>query len=377
MGNRMKTDKALKHHARVQFFWSYAILILLLFATSLAKSETSPTREGSSRIQLAKCTSGKAAAEEKLKNDIRELILAARASGLKPAVAYESGVRAGSTAVQKVDHRATEMATRISRAAFAALEAPAPSAAASAASLAMNGSDRRRASLRVFAACSANATPSRIIRNQTVSNDEHCGTPASLGFNISQVHQSRRSPEQVRNALARRFFTSNSDETIEVCQNGCERGQGFREHQNGIVPVINKQYQVKSRRSSLIASMTNTVSHKFVNLEICGTPVHMATAFGNSHERGFDATSLLSLIMPISDRTIVIGDMSMQSFLKAGTDVSAPLQVMSKYRSWIPSRAWNTHDTIGKQIGSTEVSVMGEVSTPAGSMERTPARATR
>lgn len=364
-----------------KLLWTVSALLLTLIAALIASSdaEAQPqaVQQPSQGLNPAKCSDGVERAQKLLK---AKIILAARAANTErylPSMSYEADNSTGYTREQKIDFRAEDQANKIIAGLFASAQAVARNPAASvadAASLAMTGDAKRRATVEMYNTCRPNEQPVRVVSNNLYQpHPEDCQNSVSMGINSTQVFQTRRSPEEVKNSLARYLVSAPG---VTVCESKqCDlQGKHSARNPSSFQPKLNQDYFLRTTVAMKGSNMVNDAVMKMTEVDICGTKAYLVQSFGNGGSLGFDRSSVIQLIAPVGNQTLVLGDASAQAYRDPSSNqtVSWPLWFpvskigllgisMAAPITDTPKALFDIYPLVARQIGSTEQVMLGKI----------------
>jgi hypothetical protein len=193
--------------------------------------------------------------------------------------------------------------------------------------------------------------------------------------------------DKVMVRFARAKLTSTEKDTVSFClpaagDPNCRKPENYGPIATpNITPTMNRTYffedSIVFKKTVLGISlqaptpMVNRTVMKISQVDVCGKKAYLVTGFGNGGEAGFDRSSLLGLIAPVGNKTIVIGNLSAQA-AKAG---SWPISFAESYNKEAmesvfgvntPGEAPSGYASLAAMIGSTERPVLGELGGSGG-----------
>jgi hypothetical protein len=313
-------------------------------------------------------------ARETVEEKIVDLIKAAHAKGLKPAVPYDDQmVFDRMRAADAIDVSANHFAKKVSDGLFAAVESSRRSNIAAAAATEILGAQSRRGTLDLFARCANyNGLPKQVVSNNAYDpNHTSCpgnGYHKDIGVRVLQIFQTNVPALKAVSQFVQSKLQSNSDNTVSICRSDlatCKSGQGFTpisEHAAANMKLnFRTDYvlQDSTSFSTFMAPMVNRYVMNIQPLDLCGSRIYLLTGFGLSQSLGFDRYTLIGLVAPVGGKTLVIGDFAGQS-LNDGRDNKWPLWFPSKAND-LQTKIFQGYAEIAEIVGSQERPVMGEL----------------
>lgn len=372
-----RTDRFHNPHEKnmKRVLWTLAALLLTLIAASMADAQTA-----TKTLEKSKCgdIDAKAIQGEILRatQDVQNKI-----KQVRPAIPFD-----GQQGKAQAANKLSDQAGQIAKALVAAVNQP--ETAADAASEILNGSDQlkargtRRASLKMYEGCygqdgrSVDVHPV-IVNNQVADTGHRCASAQAYSSSIeaTQVFQTKKSPEQVRDAFTRGLATptQGGNTTINICIQGkCQNQQstlpaGFP-NAEGRTDYRMRADQRFGEGIELMAGyrMINETNLRISQFPVCGTPVYLVSVFGLPNaagtpdaNKGFDNSTLLGVIAPVGDKTLILGSISSQSFRKS-SESPMPL-VFLDYPEKIVKEVFDKYKAVGNLIGSKEATNNGEI----------------
>jgi len=373
-----KTDRIRnpKEQNMKRVLWTLAALLLTLIAASMADAQT-PEKT----IDKAKCGD-----IERLTKQIQSEILRktqevqSSIKQVRPAIPYDGQPGKGQAA-----NKLSEQASQLAKALVAAVNQP--RSAAEVASEILNGSDQlkargtRRASLKMFEACYRQDGRSVdvihiIENNQVVDANHRCasGQAASSSIEATQVFQTKKSPAQVRDAFTRSLASSSQgNTTVNICvQGNCPNSQGglpqgFPDYRNQTDYRLHADQRF-GKGIELIAGyrMINETNLRISQFPVCGAPVYLVSVFGLPNNdntpvanAGFDNSTLLGVIAPVGDKTLILGSLSSQTFRKT-SESPMPL-VFLDFPEKVVTEVFDKYKSVSSLIGAKEATANGEI----------------
>jgi hypothetical protein len=386
--------------------FAYSFTMMLSISPSYAQSTPSaqsapqPAKPAAPAVAAAPATQGidkfKCGDIEKLQDQLKNDILRATQEvqstirQVHPALAYE--MASSQSSVNSSGPKLASQANQIAKALVAAIKAP--SNAANAASDSLNGSDAshapgsRRASLKMYQECSpddgtTNTSRTMVIENQKVAQSiGNCGESELLssGLNATQVFSTVKKPDQVKDIFTRNLVMSNDTTSVSICKQPCSSPvlslpSGFPDS-NPQKPAdyrLRTDQHFASGGKAFLADLTGVNTHmvndsnlRVTQLPVCGTNVYLVSIMSlpspvgsTSAERGFDNSTLLGVIAPVGDKTLILGSLSAQSF-KRGGEAPMPISFLEHSRELV-SDVFDKYNAVARAVGSTDRTVNGQL----------------
>ena len=269
--------------------------------------------------------------QQLLKDSITALVKNSQQRGLLPALAYDGYNVDRLSPQQRLNLKVEEESKKLSSALFAALNKPEAPADAASGIIANNPSKRSSYSLKER--CPANrGVPQSSAQCFGDAGDVGSTSPrdpVDMGVNISQVYETDFDSMSVIQNFMKTKLTSAASNEVAICPGSLDQcrttPQGFSPAIAAKViqkPIeIGREYYVQDTTTLkkvagglMSIQMTNRSALKVTEIKnICGGSVYVVSAFGLSSDKGFDHTSLLTVIANVGSKTIAVADFSAQA----------------------------------------------------------------